>query len=153
MSHKGNMKTTPNPEAGRTLEASRILAALVAQEPEGQAEVHIHTNGKHDTTVMVPLPAIRLLSDALQEMAKGNSVAVRPTPQELTTQQAADLLQVSRPYVVKLLEEGKIPFRTVGHYRRISYRGLQEYMKQEDVRRDQIMRELVAESEALGLYP
>lgn len=73
--------------------------------------------------------------------------------QELTTQQAADLLQVSRPYVVKLLEEGKIPFRTVGHYRRVSYRGLLEYMKQEDARRDQIMRELVAESEALGLYP
>ena len=144
-------KTRPNLEAGRALEASKILADLVAQEPEGQAELHIRTNGQHDTMVTVPLPAIRLLSDALQEMAKGNTVVVRTTPQELTTQQAADLLQVSRPYVVKLLEEGKIPFRTVGHYRRILYRSLLEYMKQEDARRDQVMRELVAESEALGL--
>ena len=153
MLNRAKTQTPLNPEAGRTLEASRILADLVTQEPEGQAELHIHTNGKQDTTVTVPLPAIRLLSDALQEMAKGNAVAVHPTPRELTTQQAADLLQVSRPYVVKLLEEGKIPFRSVGHYRRISYRGLLEYVKQEDARRDQVMRELVAESEALGLYP
>jgi excisionase family DNA binding protein len=146
MLNSATTKNLPSLEASRTLEASRILADLVAQEPEGQAELHIHTNGKHDTTVMVPLPALRLLSDALQEMAKGNAVAVRPTPQELTTQQAADLLQVSRPYVVKLLEQGKIPFRTVGHYRRVSYRGLLEYMEKEDARRDQIMRELVAET-------
>ena len=153
MSHRTRTNTLLGPEADSTLEASRILANLVAREPEGQAELHIHTNGSHDTTVTVPLPAIRLLSDALQEMAKGNVVSVRPTPQELTTQQAADLLQVSRPYVVKLLEQGKMPFRTVGHYRRISYHGLLEYMKQEDARRDQIMRELLAETEALGLYP
>jgi hypothetical protein len=82
MLYKASMKTPPTSEAGRTLEASRILADLVAQEPEGQAELHIHTNGNHDTTVTVPLTAIRLLSDALQEMAKGNAVAVRPTPQE-----------------------------------------------------------------------
>lgn len=153
MSHKASRKTLPSQEVGNTLEASKILAALVDQEPQGQAQLHVHTSGSHDATVTVPLPAIRLLSDALHEMAKGNAVAVRPTPQELTTQQAADLLQVSRPYVVKLLEEGKIPFRTVGHYRRVSYRGLLEYMEQENVRRDRIMREMVAESESLGLYP
>jgi excisionase family DNA binding protein len=89
----------------------------------------------------------------LEEIANGNSVTLRRKPNELTTQQAADILQVSRPYVVKLLEQGKIPFRKVGTFRRIPSRALKQYMEQEDVRRDLLMRELIAETEALGLMP
>src|SRR5579862_7070763 len=128
----GDLTLAPNQDVGSAHEASKVLARLFEQEPNGNAEIRIHTGGNHDAVVTVPLPAIGLLSDVLEEIANGNSVTIRRKPNELTTQQAADLMQVSRPFVVKLLEQGKIPFRKVGSFRRIPYRELIQYMEQED---------------------
>src|SRR5690606_7098235 len=75
----------------------------------------------------VPRKAALILERVLEEMALGNSVEVTSIESELTTQQAADLLNVSRPHLIKLLETGKIPFKKVGTHRKVTLRDVQKY--------------------------
>ncbi|QIA26756.1 helix-turn-helix domain-containing protein [Thermaerobacter sp. PB12/4term] len=100
----------------------------------------------------LPASVFRVLVDVVRAMARGQSVAVLHYDEELTTQQAADLLQVSRPYLVRLLEEGKIPYHMVGTHRRIYLRDVLAYKELRDRRRREALRELRRASEALGLY-
>jgi len=104
----------------------------------------------------LPLSAAQALLRVLQELGQGNGVAITPVRKELTTQQAADLLMVSRPYLIaELLDKGKIPYRRVGNRRRIRFGDLVHYREaeeQEVTRREAVMRELVAETERLRLY-
>jgi excisionase family DNA binding protein len=102
--------------------------------------------------VVVPTSAVRLFLHLLTEMSQGNSVCLIPTHAELTTQQAADLLNVSRPYVVKLLDEGKIPSRTVGKYRRVRFDDLMAYKRKDYEARAKIADDLTALSQELGMY-
>lgn len=100
----------------------------------------------------IPARAIHLLAYILEEMAKGNPVTLIPRHAELSTIQAAEAMRVSRPYLTKLLEEGKIPFRLVGTHRRIRFDDLLAYMEAEKNRRKETLKELIAEQERLGLY-
>jgi excisionase family DNA binding protein len=78
----------------------------------------------------LPQPLFNLLSQVVYYLAQGKAVSILPVDKELTTQEAADLLNVSRPYIVKLLDEGKIPFSKVGAHRRIRFDDFMEYRKQ-----------------------
>ncbi|AEJ40121.1 hypothetical protein TPY_1941 [Sulfobacillus acidophilus TPY] len=102
--------------------------------------------------VPLPAPLVRVLLAAAQHLAKGHSVSILHYEQELTTQQAADLLQVSRPYLIRLLDEGKIRFHRVGSHRRIRLGDLLDYKNARDRLRKAHLQELVRASEALGLY-
>lgn len=131
-------------------ESSRILAA----HPVGKrasVRIRLDEEGEPKDPVDLPVSVLRLLHDALAEMAQGHAVTLIPSNAELTTQQAADLLNVSRPYVVKLLDERKIPSRMVGKYRRIRFDDLMAYKRQDDDRREQILDELAAETQRLGI--
>jgi excisionase family DNA binding protein len=104
--------------------------------------------------VQMQLPAslVRVLVEAASQLAQGNSVAFLHYEQELTTQQAADLLSVSRPYLIKLLENGQIPYHHVGSHRRIRMGDLLDYKRSRDRLRRDHLNELVRVSESLGLY-
>ncbi len=88
----------------------------------------------------------------LDALADGKGVQIVPKDMELTTQQAADLLNVSRPYLINLLESGKIPFRKVGRHRRVTFEALMEYKRHDDAERRAAADDLTELSEELDLY-
>jgi excisionase family DNA binding protein len=93
-----------------------------------------------------------MLAQVLGLLEKGHGVQTIPKDAELTTQQAADMLNVSRPYLIGLLEAGKIPFRRVGRHRRITYESLMEYKRQDDLLRRAAADDLADLSQELGLH-
>ena len=109
------------------------------------------SNGVSDELVL-PGPVLQVLLDVLSEMGQGNAVSLIPHHQEVSTQEAADLLNVSRPYLVKLLEAGKIPFRKVGSHRRALLVDILSYKDQVDTSRTQSLDKLagLSQSEDMG---
>jgi excisionase family DNA binding protein len=100
----------------------------------------------------IPESVYSLLVRIVSEMDQGNGVTVLPVHAELTTQQAAGLLNVSRPYLVRLLQDGEIPFHTVGRHRRIFVKDLLEYKERRDARRRHLLEKMTREAQEAGLY-
>ncbi len=101
--------------------------------------------------VKIPASAVRMLIHILEEMAQGNAVTLIPVHAELTTQEAADMLNISRPSLIQLLDEGKIEFRRVGTHRRIRFEALMSYKRRADADRRAALAELAAYDQELGL--
>lgn len=102
---------------------------------------------------LTQLPRIvqRILSHALDEIAQGRAVSVVPVETDVTTSQAADLLNVSRPYLVRLLDEGQIAFHRVGSHRRIRLRDVEAYKQKQDQDSDAALAELQAQAQDLNM--
>ncbi|MGM0587545.1 MAG: helix-turn-helix domain-containing protein [Bacteroidota bacterium] len=101
--------------------------------------------------IKIPVSAFRFLKSILDHMAKGEGISLIPSEAELTTQQAAELLNVSRPYVVKLLEEGKIEFHKVGSHRRIKLKDLERYREKMEKDREEALDELAKLGQELDI--
>lgn len=99
----------------------------------------------------LPAFAVQILARVLTEVARGTPVTLVPRQAELTTHQAAALLHVSRPFLIKLLDEGKIPHRRVGSHRRIRRDDLRTYLEREKAARRETLRELAAYDQEIGL--
>ena len=127
-------------------EASRKLAALNIRD-----EVHVVFDDNKSMGMVLPSSIVRMFQHILTETARGNAVTVAPINAEMTTQEAAEFLNVSRPFVVKQMEAGILPYHKVGTHRRISFRELLAYKKEIDRRRDKNLSELTSEAQRLGL--
>lgn len=135
----------PSPEDAKLAEEScRQLAAC----SDGELRVEVPETGE---TVVLPAAALRLIIDLLAAMADGNAVTLVPIGAELTTQQAADLLGVSRPFLIRQLEAGEIPFRKVGTHRRVLFADVMTFKREVEAKRVESLKELAEQAQDLGM--
>ncbi|MGH8906920.1 MAG: helix-turn-helix domain-containing protein [Egibacteraceae bacterium] len=133
-------------------EALTRLTSFLEAHPTPTSRVHLFADDPDDEAqIVVPSFALRFFIDILAQVAHGNAVTVAPIHAELTTQQAADQLNVSRPYLIKLLSERRIPHRRVGNRRKILLTDLLDYKRRDDAYRERILEELTHEAEDIGL--
>ncbi|MFA6279454.1 MAG: excisionase family DNA-binding protein [Bdellovibrionales bacterium] len=120
--------------------------------PAGKDAVKVQflENGKSGE-IALPAVAVRLLLNILNDMAKGSAVTVIPVHAELTTQQAADFLNVSRPFFVGLLEKGDIKYKKVGTHRRVRFEDILSYKKKIESEQDEALKELATEAQELNM--
>lgn len=130
--------------------SSRVLASLNIKKNK-TVDIFLETGNHHHSSVTLPLSAFKLLVNILTQMAEGNAVTLIPVHAELTTQEAADLLNVSRPFLIRLLEEKKIPFRKVGTRRRVLFQDLMDYKGKIDAARRKTLDELANEAQELDM--
>ena len=130
-------------------DASRRLAAYLQEHRSFQ--VQLSRGDEPSEAIELPATASRLLVDVLAQMGQGNAVTITPVSAELTTQQAADLLNVSRPFLIGLLTEGQIPFRMVGTHRRILRNDLMAFKRCIDEARMRTLDELAAQAQELDM--
>ena len=140
----------PSPKEAEQAQVSvRALSGLLKKK--APRTLRVQPDGAKEVTVTVPTEAFELFLDILAQMANGNAVSIVPVHAELTTQQAADLLNVSRPFLVGLLDDNKIPFRTVGTHRRVMVADLLAYKERDSAHRKKIADELAEEAQKHGL--
>jgi excisionase family DNA binding protein len=137
-------------EVEAAVQSRRVLAAYVGTQRETQC-IQIFDEHNQAHQVELPTSALRLLMEVLTELADGNAVQVVPIHAELTTQEAADLLNVSRPHVVRLMEEGALPFHRAGKHRRVRFADLMQFKADRDNSSEQAMKELARQAQELGM--
>ncbi|MFZ4987016.1 MAG: excisionase family DNA-binding protein [Blastocatellia bacterium] len=143
---------TPTPdEAILAQESSRLLARFVTTKRKKLLQLRIQPDDAAEEIVSIPESAVRLLNDILTQMALGNAITLIPVHAELTTQQAADILNVSRPFLVEQLEKNLIPYRKVGTHRRILFKDLMAYKETMDRNRLKSLDELAAQAQELNM--
>jgi excisionase family DNA binding protein len=131
--------------------AARRIRDYLAAHP-GPDPVRIRGELAGDDALVIPRAATVMFAQILALLASGQGAQIIPDAAELTTQQAADFLSVSRPFLIGLLEAGEIPYRMVGTHRRIKFEDLREYRRQDDQKRRRVADELTQLGEDLGLY-
>ncbi|MGM0984892.1 MAG: helix-turn-helix domain-containing protein [Pseudomonadota bacterium] len=148
------MNTATQDTVPDNLEVTRLartsateLSQLLRERPESD-RAHIKLDG---ADLVLPRQALVLLRDLLTEMAQGNAVTILPTHAEVTTQEAANMLNVSRPHLVKLLEERAIPFTRVGTHRRIRLQDLLAYKRQQEEASEAALQELADQAQDLDM--
>ncbi len=144
---------TATPTAADARLARESLTGMDQMLEAGTSDLRLCVRSERSagSEVRLPVAAVRLLKDILAEMAQGHAVTLLPVSAELTTQQAAGLLNVSRPFLIGLLEAGQIPFRRVGQHRRVRLDDLLAYRRKDDEARRRIADELTADAQELGL--
>jgi excisionase family DNA binding protein len=138
----------PEEEIAQAQEAGRQLARLL---PNGATPLRLVTDDNRHEMIAFPPGAVRLFVDVLTQLGQGRAVTLVPQRAELTTQEAADYLNVSRPYVVGLIEQNRLPARKVGTRRRIAFEDLLRFDEQDRARRRAALDELARIDQELGL--
>jgi excisionase family DNA binding protein len=135
-------------EAEQAKITSRALSKYAHNE---RLHLKIANNSNEADDLILPGHALNLLLEILTEISKGNAITVMPIHAELSTQETAELLNVSRPHLVELLEQGKIPFRKVGTHRRVLAKDVFDYKQRIDADRQKALAELTAQAQELGM--
>lgn len=130
-------------------ESYSSLISAIEQLKTDEVEIEIEETSDK---LVLPVKALNLLGDILNAMSQGKPISIVPLATEVTTQSAAEILGCSRPYLVKLLEEGKIEYTKIGKHRRIKYEDVIDYKKKMKEEQKNHLIEMMNKDEELGLY-
>ncbi len=133
------------------LSSIKFLTETEQKFSDQKSKVISFTIQDSEEIITIPLKALKLLKVILNNMAQGKSIALLPTDAEITTQQAAEILNVSRPHVIKLLEKGNIPYKKVGSHRRILLQDILTYEATFKAKRRKQLNSLAKEAQELNL--
>jgi excisionase family DNA binding protein len=130
-------------------ESYEALASSIEQLHSENPQIEIEET---EEKIRIPISALKLLAKILKEISRGNPISIVPIATEITTQAAAEFLGCSRPHLVRLLEEGKIPFTKVGKHRRIKYEDIIKFKQEMRLKQRKKIQELMQLDEESGLY-
>ncbi len=149
--HPETFSPTPA-DVALAVESSRQLARIVGNSEDLSQSVSMTLQGSDSPIELsIPVSALRLLGEVLTQMAQGNAVTLIPFRAELTTQQAADLLGVSRPFLVAQVDAGELPSRKVGTHRRVFFKDVLVYKQAMDSKRLEALGELAKQAQELDM--
>lgn len=149
MTTTNEIKKPSKEERKLAQESYSSLISTIDRLKTDQAEIEIEETGEK---IKLPVKALSFLSEILKAMSQGKPISIVPLATEVTTQSAAEILGCSRPYLVKLLEEGKIEYTKVGKHRRIKYEDVINYKKKMKEEQKKHLIEMMHTDEDLGLY-
>lgn len=141
-----HLPTTPEIEAAK--QSSRMLSKYADAD---RVQLTLRADNGAPEDLVLPGQVMQLLLDIVSEMAKGNAISLVPIHHELSTQEAANLLNVSRPHLVSLLEKNELPHRKVGAHRRVLASDVLAYKASLLDKRNQALDELTGMSQELGM--
>ena len=144
-----DLKKPTKEEQQAALESFDALAASLEKLKNSNPEIEIEET--HEK-IRIPITALKLLVKILQEISKGNPISIVPIATEITTQAAAEMIGCSRPHVVRLLEEGVLPYTKVGKHRRIKFEDVATHKEQMKVNQKRSIQRLMELDEETGLY-
>ncbi len=144
----------PEPSvAERSAAALTVLKSFLQAHPASLARLRLGDGQTgNEPQIALPSEVLVLLTEVLEQLARGNSATVSPGTAELSVRAAADLLNVSESYVGELLDKGALPYQRAGDERRIGLDALLAYKRRDLARRRKIVSELTAEAQEMGLY-
>jgi excisionase family DNA binding protein len=143
------MKRPSKVEMRVAAQSYNTLAEVIEQITKEQTEIEIEETKEK---IIIPSRALKLLGEILKAMAQGNPISIVPIAAEVTTQQAAEMIGCSRPFLVKLLEEGKIEFTKVGRHRRIMFDDIIKYKKIMKEEQKKHIIDIMNFDEEIGMY-
>src|SRR5690625_900227 len=136
-------------EQKTAMKSYSALAQAIKQLHSNEPEIEVEETKEQ---IKIPIKALKLLSDILEAMGKGQPISIVPMATEITTQKAAEILSCSRPYLVKLLEKGENPFTKIGRHRRIKMEDVLAYKEKKKQAQKERLIEIMQKDEELGLY-
>ena len=140
----------PPDQQAQVVALSRALEGMT--HPPKRRAPKCQLVGPRGESIPLPESVFYVLERVAEVMARGDSITVVPVGREVTTQQAADLLNVSRQYLVRLLDEGRIPFRKTGKHRRLRIEDVLRFKEKRDKDRRAGLRELSRMTQEFGGY-
>ncbi|MDT0606009.1 helix-turn-helix domain-containing protein [Croceitalea rosinachiae] len=144
-----NIKRPSKEEQELAMHSYNALASVLEQLKSENPEIEIEET---EEKIKIPLRVLKLLAKILKVTGQGNPISIVPIATEMTTQAAAEFLGCSRPHLVKLLEEGKIPFAKVGKHRRVKFEDIVKYKEGMKSNQEQLLMDIMKSDEELGLY-
>ena len=140
------------PPSAQDAAIARVSGQLLSRYVRTKTPLKLRvTESDQVEPIELPAGAVALLMDVLEAMAAGRGITIIPQNAELTTAQAAEVLNVSRPFLIKLLEQEEIPHRKVGRHRRVLMEDVMNYKAIIDAERESVLDRLAAEAQEQGM--